>query len=51
MFNDELKFVVVVNIKKLQELGIKVVLVYGGGLFIKNILKMVGIEFEFIGGY
>lgn len=51
MFNDELKFVVVVNIKKLYEVGIKVVLVYGGGLFIKSILKMVGIEFEFIGGY
>lgn len=44
MLNDELKSAVVANIKKLQESGTKVVLVHGGGPFIKNILKTVGIE-------
>jgi acetylglutamate kinase len=51
MLNDELKSAVVANIKKLQESGTKVVLVHGGGPFIKNILKTVGIESEFIGGH
>jgi acetylglutamate kinase len=51
MLNEELKAAVVANIKQLHEAGIRVVLVHGGGPFIKSILKTVGIESEFIGGH
>lgn len=51
MLNDELKAAVVANIKKLHDAGTRVVLVHGGGPFIKSILKTVGIESEFIGGH
>lgn len=51
MLNDELKTAVIANIKKLHDTGTRVVLVHGGGPFIKNILKTVGIESEFIGGH
>ena len=51
MLNDELKSAVVDNIKKLHDAGTRVVLVHGGGPFIKNILEVVGIESEFIGGH
>lgn len=51
MLNDELKSAVISNVKKLHDAGTRVVLVHGGGPFIKNILKTVGIESEFIGGH
>lgn len=51
MLNDELKAAVVGNIKQLHTSGIPVVLVHGGGPFIKNILKTVGMDSEFIGGH
>lgn len=51
MLNEELKAAVVANIKQLHEAGIRIVLVHGGGPFIKSILKTVGIESEFIGGH
>ena len=50
MTNDELKEAVMRDIVLLSEVGIKVVLVHGGGPEINAMLKKVGIESKFIGG-
>ncbi|MBR4554147.1 MAG: acetylglutamate kinase [Ruminococcus sp.] len=50
MTNNELKEAVMRDIVLLTEVGIKVVLVHGGGPEINAMLKRVGIESKFIGG-
>ena len=50
MTNAELKEAVMSDIVLLTEVGIKVVLVHGGGPEINAMLKRVGIERKFIGG-
>ncbi|MCR5141252.1 MAG: acetylglutamate kinase [Ruminococcus sp.] len=50
MTNDELKEAVMSDIVLLTEVGIKVVLVHGGGPEINAMLKRVGVESKFIGG-
>ncbi len=50
MTNDDLKEAVMSDIVLLSEVGIKVVLVHGGGPEINHMLKRVGIESKFIGG-
>ena len=50
MTNDELKEAVMSDIVLLSEVGIKVVLVHGGGPEINQMLNRVGIESKFIGG-
>lgn len=50
MTNDELKEAVMSDIVLLSEVGIKVVLVHGGGPEINAMLKRVGVESKFIGG-
>lgn len=50
MTNEELKEAVMSDIVLLTEVGIKVVLVHGGGPEINAMLKRVGIESKFIGG-
>ena len=50
MTNSELKEAVMSDIVLLSEVGIKVVLVHGGGPEINSMLKRVGIESKFIGG-
>lgn len=50
MTNDELKEAVMRDIVLLSEVGIKVVLVHGGGPEINAMLKKVGKESKFIGG-
>lgn len=50
MTNDELKEAVMRDIVLLSEVGIKVVLVHGGGPEINAMLKKVGKECKFIGG-
>ncbi len=50
MTNDTLKEAVMSDIVLLTEVGIKVVLVHGGGPEINAMLKRVGIESRFIGG-
>jgi acetylglutamate kinase len=50
MTNDELKEAVMSDIVLLTEVGIKVVLVHGGGPEINSMLKRVGVESKFIGG-
>lgn len=50
MTNTELKEAVMSDIVLLTEVGIKVVLVHGGGPEINAMLKRVGIESKFIGG-
>ena len=50
MTNDELKDAVMSDIVLLSLVGIKVVLVHGGGPEINDMLKRVGIESKFIGG-
>ncbi|MGN1134254.1 MAG: acetylglutamate kinase [Oscillospiraceae bacterium] len=50
MKNDELKEAVMTDIVLLSEVGIKVVLVHGGGPDINKMLDRVGIESKFIGG-
>lgn len=50
MTNDALKEAVMSDIVLLTEVGIKVVLVHGGGPEINAMLKRVGIESRFIGG-
>lgn len=50
MTNDYLKQAVMSDIVLLTEVGIKVVLVHGGGPEINAMLKKVGIESKFIGG-
>jgi len=48
---ESLKQAVVNNINKLRQGGYRVVLVHGGGPFIKNMLALVKIESEFIDGH
>lgn len=50
MTNDTLKEAVMSDIVLLSEVGIKVVLVHGGGPEINAMLKRVGIESKFVGG-
>lgn len=50
MTNDKLKDAVMSDIVLLSEVGIKVVLVHGGGPEINSMLDRVGIESKFIGG-
>ena len=50
MTNDDLKEAVMNDIVLLAEVGIKVVLVHGGGPEINQMLDKVGIESKFIGG-
>ena len=50
MTNAELKHAVMSDIVLLAEVGIKVVLVHGGGPEINQMLNRVGIESKFIGG-
>lgn len=50
MINEELKSSVMRDLVLLQLVGIKVVLVHGGGPEISEMLKRVGIESKFIGG-
>ncbi len=50
MTNDALKEAVMSDIVLLSEVGIKVVLVHGGGPEINAMLKRVGVESKFIGG-
>jgi len=51
MLSEDLKQKVVENIWKLWNKGYKVVLVHGGGPFIKKMLELVKIESEFIEGH
>lgn len=50
MLNDELKEAVMQDIVMLSLIGVKVVLVHGGGPEISDMLKRVGKESKFIGG-
>lgn len=50
MLNEELQHGVLENICRLKDRGFEVVLVHGGGPFIKENLEMAQIESEFIGG-
>lgn len=50
MLNEELQQQVLQNICRLKDSGFEVVLVHGGGPFIKENLEMARIESEFIGG-
>lgn len=51
MLNKDLQEEVVQNVKRVREEGYQVVLVHGGGPFIKSILEEVKIESEFIEGH
>ncbi len=51
MLNESLKRAVIDNVGKLQTAGFRVVLVHGGGPFIKKMLELVRIESEFIDGH
>ncbi len=51
MLNKDLQEKVVQNVKRVREEGYQVVLVHGGGPFIKSILEEVKIESEFIEGH
>lgn len=51
MLNESLQHKVVRNIYRLHEEGYRVVLVHGGGPFIKKMLNTVQLESEFIGGH
>lgn len=51
MVNEELKVSIVDKISQLQNKGVRIVLVHGGGPFINAILDEVGVTSEFIGGH
>ena len=51
MINDEITTALLENMAELSKKGYKIVIVHGGGPFIKNTLKMAGIESEFVGGH
>lgn len=51
MLNDELTGDILQKIVNLSQEGYRVVLIHGGGPFIKENLKRAGIESEFIGGH
>ena len=51
MLNEALQHKVVQNISRLREDGYRVVLVHGGGPFIKKMLDTVKVDSEFIGGH
>jgi acetylglutamate kinase len=50
MINEELKMNVITDVVLLSEIGVKVILVHGGGPEISNTLKKVGKESKFING-
>lgn len=50
MINEELKRAVMSDIVLLSRIGVKIVLVHGGGPEINDWLKRLGVESEFIGG-
>jgi acetylglutamate kinase len=50
MINEELKMNVITDVVLLSEIGVKVILVHGGGPEINNTLKKVGKESKFING-
>lgn len=50
MINDELKMNVITDVVLLSEIGIKVILVHGGGPEISQTLKKIGKESKFING-
>lgn len=51
MLNEALQQKVIQNIVRLRESGYQVVLVHGGGPFIKKMLDTVELESEFVGGH
>ena len=51
MLDDQLKKEIVKNICAIKKEGLRVVLVHGGGPFIKETLKLAKIESEFIAGH
>lgn len=51
MINEKVKNSVVSNIAELQNLGFRIVIVHGGGPFIKSILDKVKIESKFVAGH
>ncbi len=51
MLNESLQEKVAQNLSLLQEEGYRIVLVHGGGPFIKKMLNAVQVESEFIGGH
>ena len=51
MTNEELKDAVMSDIVLLSLIGVKVVLVHGGGPEINDMLKRVGIESRFVNGF
>lgn len=51
MINESVKDSVISNIAELQSLGYNIVVVHGGGPFIKAILEKVNISSEFIAGH
>ena len=50
MVNDDLKLAVMNDLVTLTLLGVRVVLVHGGGPAINSMLKKVGKESKFVGG-
>ena len=50
MLNEDLQLQVLRNLCRLKDRGFEIVLVHGGGPFIKENLKMANIQSEFIGG-
>lgn len=50
MINEELKMNVITDVVLLSEIGVKVILVHGGGPEINNTLKKIGKEAKFING-
>ena len=50
MVNDDLKLAVMNDLVTLTLLGVRVVLVHGGGALINSMLKKVGKESKFVGG-
>jgi len=51
MLNDELTAKLLEKVVEMHNSGIKIVIVHGGGPFIKKNLELAGIESEFIGGH
>lgn len=51
MINQHVKESVIGNISELHKKGFEIIVVHGGGPFIKNMLGLMKIESEFIGGH
>ena len=51
MINEELKMNVIQDVVLLSEIGVKVILVHGGGPAINQTLKKMNIESKFIHGF